>query len=84
MLGKGSGSYCRHWSKLYPEEESRIQSNGLKYASRLPISYRLYNLLSSPAHQYPTANPARLGQVLPPTFEAERHRSGGPFGLSMG
>ena len=60
-----------------------MQSNGLKYASRLPIGYWLHNLLSSPARQYPTANLATLGQVLPPTFEAERHRSRGSFNFSM-
>ena len=28
MLGKVSGSYYRHWSKLYPREESRRYSDG--------------------------------------------------------
>lgn len=83
MLGKGSGSYFRLWSKLYAEEESRLHSDRLKYASRLSLGYWLHNLPPSPARQCSTANLARLGQVLPPAFEAERHGSGGSLDFSV-
>lgn len=65
-------------------DESNMLSDGLKYASRMPLSYWLHNLLSSPARQCPTANPAGLGQVLSTTIETGRHGPGESPDFSMG
>ena len=61
-----------------------MYSDGLKYASRLPLGYWLHDPISSAASRCPTANPARLGQLLPPTFEAERVRSGESLDCGLG